>query len=228
MSGTSKTVRRFPALWLAAAWLLVHGLVATLLPRSFAPVSTLFIVLAELAAIYACVQTSHMAGRSMRTRWWLLAFGILFHAIAMILNLRTELIGAVESNPIPGLQILFSTLYGVPLLLAVSMQFDPRAFRPIRIVNLFLSLALAALFYVQVFSVATIHGSSQTRRYSLHLPSLRRARSLSRHRRNHPSLWSRPAAGAPLLLHRLPLPLGEHHPSRHSQPHSDPPRLHQP
>ncbi len=139
----------------------MHGLVATLLPLRLAPVSTLCIVLAELAAIYACIRTSHMAGRAMRTRWWLLAIAILYHAIAMLLQIRSEIIGAAESNPVPGLQILFATLYGIPLLLAVSMQFDPRAFRPIRIVNLFLSLALAAVFYVQVFSVVTIHGSSK-------------------------------------------------------------------
>lgn len=159
MSDTLQTNRNSLILWTTAAWLLFHGLLAIALPQQFAPVSTLCIVLAELAALFSCIQTSQTAGRAMRTRWWLLASAILFHAVAMLLDMRARLMGALESNPTPGLQILFSTLYGVPLLLAVSMQFDPRAFRPIRIVNAFLSLALAALFYVQVFSVVTLHGS---------------------------------------------------------------------
>jgi diguanylate cyclase (GGDEF)-like protein len=161
MSDTVRPSRLASTLWLVAAWLLLHGLVATLLPIHFAPISTLCIVLAELAAIYACIGTSQLAGRAMRTRWWLLAIAILYHAIAMLLNMRTELLGATESDPVPGLQILFSTLYAVPLLLAVSIQFDPRAFRPIRIVNVLLALALSAVFYVQVYSVVSLHGGSK-------------------------------------------------------------------
>ena len=54
-----------------------------------------------------------------------------------------------------------SALYGVRLLIAVSIQFDPFTLRPIRIINGCLSLTTGVLFYVLVFSVVSIHGSNQ-------------------------------------------------------------------
>jgi diguanylate cyclase (GGDEF)-like protein len=139
----------------------VHGLIATLLPAQLAPLSTLCIVLAEAAAIYACLRATRTAGDAMRTRWWLLAFSVLLNASAMTLDMGSEALGIQVTNAVPGLQVFFSALYGVPLLLAVSIQFDLRVFRAARIINLCLALATGAMFYVEVFSLVTIHGSDR-------------------------------------------------------------------
>src|SRR5580658_883309 len=79
----------------------------------------------------------------------------------MSMDMLTEVMGVTKSSPIPGLQVLFSSLYSVPLLLTVSIQFDPLALRPIQIINSCLSIATGVLFCVLVFSVASVHGSDQ-------------------------------------------------------------------
>ena len=161
MDDFSQANRRIPMRWVALASLVLHGFLAFLLPARLTPYSTLCIVLAELAALCACLQTSRRAGSPSRALWWMLALSILLAATAMSMDMLAEIMGVTEPNPVPGLQVLFSSLYGVPLLLAVSIQFDPRALRPIRIVNACLSLATGALFCVLVFSVVSIHGSNQ-------------------------------------------------------------------
>jgi len=157
----SRAGRRSPVLWIAPGFLILHGFLAVLLPTKLTPYSTLCIVLAQLAALYACLRASRSAGSPWRTLWWLLAFSILFAATSASLDLRAEIMNITESNPAPGLQILLSTLYGVPLLLAVSIQFHPRAQLPVRIVSVCLSLATGTLCYVLVFSFLSIHGSNQ-------------------------------------------------------------------
>jgi hypothetical protein len=77
----------------------------------------------------------------------------------MGLDFRAELIDSVDSSLAPRLQVFFSALSEVPLLFAVSMQFDPRILRPIRIINGCLSLAMCILFYILVFFVLPKRGS---------------------------------------------------------------------
>jgi diguanylate cyclase (GGDEF)-like protein len=150
-----------PGLWVVPAYLIFHGLVAVLVPPRLAPFSTLCIVIAELAALWACLQTSRTAASPEGVLWLLTAFSILLHATAMSMDMLTEVMGVTKSSPIPGLQVLFSSLYSVPLLLTVSIQFDPLALRPIQIINSCLSIATGVLFCVLVFSVASVHGSDQ-------------------------------------------------------------------
>jgi len=146
-------------LWVGCAYLVVHGLLALLLPESQEAWSTLCIVLAELAALFACLYTARSSGTPSRTLWRLLALSIFFHAIAMSMDMYAEYMG-IAMTLSPGIQILCSTLYAVPLLFAVSMQFDARTPRPVHIVNACLALATAALFYVLVFSVVSRVGSN--------------------------------------------------------------------
>ena len=152
--------RRFSWIGVAFAYLALHALVATALPLRLEWLSTLGIVLAEVAAIFASLLAAKSSGAAARTLWALLSFSILLHATAMSLDLRAEILGVTEGNPVPGPQIFFSTLYGVPLLLAVSMQFGRHALRPISIIQAFLSLATGALFYIEIFSRLTVHGSN--------------------------------------------------------------------
>jgi diguanylate cyclase (GGDEF)-like protein len=159
-SSISETGRCIPWRMLVFGYLVLHALVATLLPDRLAPLSTLCIVLAELAAIATCAQTALGSGKPVRTLWWLLVPAILLHATAMGLDFRAEALGVTETNFVPGLQVLLGVLVGVPLLLAVSMRFDRYALRPVPIINAVLSLATGALLYVEVFSRLSIHGSN--------------------------------------------------------------------
>ena len=155
-----ETHRRIPWGTWAFGYLVLHALIATLLPDRLAPLSTLCIVLAELAAMALCAQTALGSGKPVRMLWWLLALAILLHATAMSLDFRAEVLGITANNFVPGLQVLLGTLVGVPQLLAVSMRFDRYALRPVPVINAALSLATGALFYVEVFSRLSIQGSN--------------------------------------------------------------------
>jgi diguanylate cyclase (GGDEF)-like protein len=147
--------------WLATGCLVLHGAFALLLPERYTPISTLGIVLAQFAAISACLYTARHTGYPWRTLWWLLAFASALSAAGMTADFRAEVMGTTGMDVAPGLQVLLSTLNGVCFLLAVSMQFDPRTtLRAVRIINACLSLAMGATFYVLVFSVAAIHGAN--------------------------------------------------------------------
>ncbi len=77
----------------------------------------------------------------------------------MSADFYAEATGTTGVNVAPALQMLLSTLTGVCILLAASMQFDPRTLRAVRIINACLALATGATFYVLVFSVAAIQGA---------------------------------------------------------------------
>ncbi|HEY1501199.1 MAG TPA: GGDEF domain-containing protein [Acidobacteriaceae bacterium] len=144
---------------LAFLFLLSHVFVSTCLPERLAPLSTLWIVLAEMGAFIAALRASGKVRSPARILWWLLASAILFHSTAMTLDAVTETLGTPVFNYVPGLSIFFSMLYGVPLLAAVSMQTDSRIARVARTTNAVLSLAVGVLLYVQIFSLLTLHGS---------------------------------------------------------------------
>jgi diguanylate cyclase (GGDEF)-like protein len=137
----------------------LHAAFALLLPDRLTPISTLGIVFAEFAAIAACLYTARHAGSPWRTLWWLFAFAIALSSAGMTADFYAEATGTTGVNVAPGLQVLLSTLNGACLLLAVSMQFDPRTLRAVRVINASLSLAMGATFFVLVFSVAAIHGA---------------------------------------------------------------------
>ena len=146
--------------WFALLFIPFHGFVSTCLPERLDPLSTLCIVLAEVAAMAAALFASRKVDSPARMLWWLLAASIVFHSNAMSLDLVTEATGAPVFNHVPGLSIFFSMLYGLPLLVAVSMQFDKRIFRLARATNALLSLAIGTLLYAQIFSLLTLRGST--------------------------------------------------------------------
>jgi hypothetical protein len=113
-----------------------------------------------MGAMMAALLVSREAESTARILWWLLAAALIFHSTAMSLDTVTEAIGTPVFNHVPGLSIFFSMLYGVPLLVAVSMQFDSRILAVARVTNAILSLAIGALLYVQIFSLLTVHGST--------------------------------------------------------------------
>jgi diguanylate cyclase (GGDEF)-like protein len=149
------------SLWLIApAYLLLHAIVATRLPDSLAPLSTFCIVLAELAAIAAALRASRGADYPVRALWLLLAGSLLFHSAAMSLDVFSEFAQTPVFNHVPRLQIFFSMLYEVPLLVIVSMQTDRRIWAVTRATHALLSIAVGAVLYVQLFTLLAANGSS--------------------------------------------------------------------
>ena len=141
------------------AYMLVHGIVATCLPSWLDPLSTLFIVLAEWTAIAACVMASRRSDSPTKMFWFLLVGAISIHSAAMSLDAMTEISHAPMLNHVPGISVLLSTLYGLPLLVAVSIQNDSRILFSARLIHTFLSIATGAVIYLQIFSFLTVSGS---------------------------------------------------------------------
>lgn len=151
---------RTPVWVFVPAYLLLHLFVATCLPSRYDPISTIFIVLAELTAVAACLKGARIAVAA-RTFWLLLIASICIHAMAMSLEAATEIRQTPVLNHVGGIQILLSMLYGVPLLVAVSIQNDARILRVSRIIHAILSLAIGAVIYFEIFSFLTVHGSAK-------------------------------------------------------------------
>src|SRR5579862_9407509 len=129
------------------AFMLVHGIVATCLPEWLDPLSTVFIVLAEWTAIAACLGASRRAKPPARMFWFLLVGAIFLHSAAMSMDAYTEITHAPMLNHVPAISVLLSMLWGVPLLVAVSLQSDRRVLLLARLINTVLSLAVGALIY---------------------------------------------------------------------------------
>jgi hypothetical protein len=136
----------------APGYLILHGIIATCLPQKFDPLSTIFIVLAESAAIIACATTLKTSCASAKTLWLLLCGAIFIHSMAMGLEAVTEITQTPILNHVGGFQILLSMLYAVPLLAAVSIQHDQRILRVVRIISTVLSIAFGAVLYFEVFT----------------------------------------------------------------------------
>jgi diguanylate cyclase (GGDEF)-like protein len=152
-------VRRW--LWaLAPAYLLLHGIVATCLPDRLAPLSTLCIVVAELAALVAALRASRLVAYPTRMAWVLLAISILLHSTAMTLDMVTEITETPVFNFVPGFQIYFSMLSSVPLFVAVSLQSDKRMRNVSRVISGLLSFAIGAVLYLEIFTHLTLNGSA--------------------------------------------------------------------
>src|SRR6185437_9983017 len=103
-------------------FLLFHGIVATCLPGRFDPLSTIFIVLAEWTAVAMCIRAMRLTDASIRVFWLLLAGAIFLHSVAMSLDAVTEIAGTQALNHVPAIQILFSMLSGILLIVTVSIQ----------------------------------------------------------------------------------------------------------
>ena len=90
----------------------------------------------------------------------LLACSALLHSTAMSLDMVEEIGNFPKLNFVPGTQIFFSMISGVPTLLAVSKQFDRRVLGAARAIDTLLSLAIGAMLYLQIISLLTLNGSN--------------------------------------------------------------------
>ncbi len=151
---------RRPALWIAVAYMAVDVVLVALLPERLSWIDVLWVVLAELAACYACFSAVQKAQHEGWILWRLMALSILLSPLSAFLLVWLELRGS-RGLPFPGLTLLLNTLFGAALLLTVTLQFDPRVLRPLRDMSVFLSAAIAGLCFVLVYSAVPIREGSQ-------------------------------------------------------------------
>ena len=77
----------------------------------------------------------------------------------MGLDFIAEIRNTPEFNYVPQLQIFFSMLYGVPLLVAVSMQSERRMWAVTRTIHAILSIAIGTVLYLQLLTLLSMNGS---------------------------------------------------------------------
>lgn len=147
-------------LWaIVPAFLFLHGIVATSLPDRLSPLSTFCIVLIEVAAIAACFRASRNVDYPVRAFWLLVACSMLFSATSASLDIFTEIAHTPVLNHVPRLQIFFSMLYEVPLLVAVSIESDRRILGIPRAIHALLSISIGVVLYLEIFDLLTARGS---------------------------------------------------------------------
>jgi diguanylate cyclase (GGDEF)-like protein len=139
------------AAWLAALYLLCHGLALALLPGHAQALSFSFLIGAPLLAALACLWRMRLS--QARVGWLALAVGMLLWAGGMALNMYQE-IGRGNPDATPGASMLLYVLYGVPLTFAMA---HPRH-EPwyLILIDGALALLLGYLFFVHTFSFATV------------------------------------------------------------------------
>lgn len=143
-----------------AGCLVVHGISLAIFPGSAEGIGLAFNNLAVLLALFCCGWRGWRSSGSKRLLWMLLSAGLLLWSIGMMLSAWEVLIanapveGALHSD-------LFFFLYGVPVLLAISVPMEDRG------VPLFLSLdgvqalLAACLSYIEIFSVVPFTAAIQ-------------------------------------------------------------------
>jgi diguanylate cyclase (GGDEF)-like protein len=151
---------RRPALWIAITYIAVEFALVAFLPENLSWVGVLWVVLAELAASYACFNAVRIAQHEGRILWRLMALSLMLAPLSAFLLIWLELHGSGQAGLFSGLIMLLNALYGAALLLTVTLQFDPRVLRPLREMSAFLSVAIAGLCFVLVVSVVPMRGGT--------------------------------------------------------------------
>ena len=77
----------------------------------------------------------------------------------MSLDAVDEITHAPVLNHVPGISVLLSMFWGVPVLLAVSIQTDSKVRVAARLINTALSLSIGVVIYLEIFSFLTVNGS---------------------------------------------------------------------
>lgn len=138
------------AWWLAALYVLCHGLALWALPAQAGAISFGFLIGAPILAAVACFW--RMRRSDARVGWLAVAVGMLLWAGGMALNMYQEIaLGYIDA--LPGIAMLLYVLYGVPLTFAMA---HPRH-EPwyLIVIDGALALVLGYLFFVHTFSFAS-------------------------------------------------------------------------
>jgi len=91
-------------------------------------------------------------------RWWFVAGAMLFISVANLIYLL-RVIGVGQDNPAPGVPMFFYALYGVAMVLAISMTFRQRSLTLVSSIDALMALVMAVLFFVRIFTLVTAAGS---------------------------------------------------------------------
>jgi len=115
--------------------------------------------LANWLCIAACVWIAQTVPFPTRLRWWLYACHFGLGNMAIVFYIVRSLTSS-EGPYSPGIPMSFFAISAVPLLLAVSCEFDKRETTLVRMVDAWLVCTMSCFFFVLVFSFVTVDGAT--------------------------------------------------------------------
>lgn len=152
-----RLVRRFYALCvvLIAADLFI---VAHHNTDAWVPWSCTVIDLVEWLAMAALVWRALRTPLPTAFRWWLAAVAMAFLNIANNIYLLM-LLGVGQNNPAPGAPMFCYALYGIAMILAITMTFRRQALTLTSTIDTAMALVMAVLFFERIFSWVSVRGT---------------------------------------------------------------------
>lgn len=136
----------------SVAYLFLHALAIKLAGHSAMRVSYIFEIAPLPLVIAVCLWRSRQCTGTSRSRWRLVALAFSFWSAGLIITMLQEafLIGH-DAMSLTGDFVFF--IYGVPILVALSLSGHDRGFRPVFMLDALQSCMTAVLAYFVVFNV---------------------------------------------------------------------------
>jgi diguanylate cyclase (GGDEF)-like protein len=132
--------------------LALHVTAVTLAKQKAMNVSYIFMALYPLMATGACFWRSRKCSGIARAKWTLISIGLLLWSAGIILAAEEELLEHIhQSAALLGDFSFF--IYGVPILVALSVTAHDQGFRPILLLDGLLALLAVVLAYIVLFDV---------------------------------------------------------------------------
>lgn len=122
------------------------------------PWSCAVIDLVEWLAIAALVWRALHTSLPTAFRWWLVAAAMAFINIANNIYLLM-LLGVGQNNPAPGAPMFCYALYGIAMILAITMTFRRQTLTLTSSIDAVMAMVMAALFFVRIFSWVSVQGT---------------------------------------------------------------------
>jgi diguanylate cyclase (GGDEF)-like protein len=125
---------------------------------AYVPWSCAVIDLVEWLGIAALVWRARRTPVPTALRWWLVIAAMAFVNVANNIYLLL-LLGVGQNNPAPGAPMFCYALYGIAMILAITMTFRKQTLTLTSCIDALMALVMAGLFFVRIFSWVSASGT---------------------------------------------------------------------
>ncbi|GLQ98769.1 GGDEF domain-containing protein [Dyella mobilis] len=126
--------------------------------QAYLPWSCAVIDLVEWLGIAALVWRARRTPAPTALRWWLVVAAMAFVNVANNIYLLL-LMGVGQNNPAPGAPMFCYALYGIAMILAITMTFRERTLTLTGAIDALMAMVMAWLFFVRIFSWVSASGT---------------------------------------------------------------------
>jgi diguanylate cyclase (GGDEF)-like protein len=137
---------------LALGFLVLHAVALVFAKNAAMVASYVFLITSSLLATGACYWRSRKLSGIARGKWWLVSVGLSFWTIGTVLAAQEEILQHIHQN-VALLGDFAYFIYGVPVLVALSVTAHDQDYRPILLLDILQALVAAILVYFVLFNV---------------------------------------------------------------------------